>query len=162
VIDLYRIGNGYDVHRLVKDRKLVLGGVDIPFELGLMGHSDADVLIHAIIDAILGAMGARDIGNLFPDTSAEYKDISSMKLLKSVSELMEKKCYAIVNIDSVVVAQAPKLSPYIEKIEKNISECLNIDNELVNVKAKTEEHLGFTGKQEGIKAYAVLLLQKKS
>jgi len=157
---LYRIGNGYDVHKLVSDRKLIIGGVEIDFEKGLLGHSDADVLIHAIIDGLLGAMGERDIGTFFPDTSEKYKDISSMSLLRSVAEIMHKNQYQVVNIDSIVVAQAPNLSKYIESMKKNIANCLSIQEKIVSIKAKTEEKLGFTGKQEGIKAYAVLLLQK--
>lgn len=157
----FRIGQGYDVHRLVEDRKLILGGVDIPFEKGLLGHSDADVLTHAIIDALIGAAGLGDIGQHFPDTSAEYKNISSLKLLGMVKQLLNKNGWEIVNIDSTIVAQAPKLSPYRDEITNNIAATLNIPSTDVNVKAKTEEGLGFTGTGEGIAAQAVCLLHHK-
>ena len=157
----FRIGHGYDVHKLLKDRKLVLGGVEIPHTYGLLGHSDADVLIHAVMDAIIGALGLGDIGKHFPDTSAEYKDISSMTLLSRVYKLMDEYGMAIVNIDATVIAQKPKLAAYIERMRENISFALNCSIETVNVKATTEEHLGFTGREEGISAHAVVLLEKK-
>lgn len=153
-----RVGIGYDVHKLVKDRDLVLGGVKIPYELGLLGHSDADVLIHAIMDALLGASKLGDIGRHFPDTDDRYKGISSLKLLEEVSRLLMEKGYVVGNIDSVVIAQKPKLSGYINKMEENIATALNTERENVNVKATTEEGLGFTGKGEGIAANAVCML----
>ncbi len=157
----FRIGHGYDVHKLVSERRLVLGGVEIPHTCGLLGHSDADVLIHAVMDAIIGALGLGDIGKHFPDTSAEYKDISSMTLLSRVYKLMCECGVAIVNIDATVIAQRPKLSPYIDRIRENIAFALNCPIETVNVKATTEEHLGFTGREEGISAHAVVLIEKK-
>lgn len=153
-----RTGFGYDVHKLVENRKLILGGVEIPHSLGLSGHSDADVLIHAIIDAILGAAALGDIGQHFPDTDANFKDIDSTKLLAKVVELIQAEGWQIVNIDSTVVAQKPKLSPHISKIKQRLSEVLQIDFEKINVKAKTEEGLGFTGIEQGIKSYAVATL----
>ncbi len=155
-----RIGNGYDVHRLTEGRKLILGGVEIPYEKGLLGHSDADVLVHAVMDAILGALSKGDIGKLFPDSSAEFKDISSILLLKKVNEVLKKENYAIINIDSIVVAQAPKLAPYINLMRKNIADALETDVENVSVKATTTEKLGFEGRGEGISSYAVCLLEK--
>lgn len=155
-----RIGNGYDVHKLTEGRKLILGGVDIPYEKGLLGHSDADVLIHAIMDALLGALALGDIGKLFPDTSADFKDISSILLLKKVNEVLKKENYAIINIDSIVAAQAPKLAPYINMMRENIAQALDIPVENVSVKATTTEHLGFEGRGEGISSYAVCLLEK--
>lgn len=157
----YRIGQGYDVHRLVEGRKLILGGVDIPFSKGLLGHSDADVLIHAIMDAILGAVGQGDIGKHFPDTSDEYRGISSLELLRKVADIVDKSGAEIVNIDSTIVLQSPKISPYIEKMQKNISGALKVSEKCVNIKATTEEHLGFTGRGEGAKAEAIALLRKK-
>ena len=156
----YRIGHGYDVHRLVDNRELILGGVKIPYEKGLLGHSDADVLLHAVCDALLGAASLRDIGYHFPDKDPEYEGISSLILLKKTYELISSKGYGISNIDVTVIAQAPKLSPYIEQMRANIAECLSIDIDCVNVKATTEEHLGFTGNGEGISSHAVCLLQK--
>ena len=153
-----RIGHGYDVHKLVEGRKLIIGGVDIPFHLGLLGHSDADVLLHAVSDALLGAAALGDIGKHFPDTDENYKDADSMKLLKEVGGLIEEKTYIIENIDATLVAQEPKLAPYIEKMRQNIADCLSLDISQVNVKATTEERLGFTGESKGIKAYAVCLL----
>ena len=153
-----RVGFGYDVHRLVPDRKLILGGVDIPYEKGLLGHSDADVLVHAIMDALLGAAALGDIGKLFPDSSAKYKDIDSMILLKSTLDVLTEKGYKIVNIDSTVVAQAPKLAGYIDTMRQNIADTLGINKEDVSVKATTEEKLGFTGDGSGISAYAVCLI----
>ena len=160
IINYYRTGFGYDVHKLVENRKLILGGVEIPHNLGLAGHSDADVLIHAIIDAILGAAALGDIGQHFPDTDPNFKDIDSTKLLKKVCELIQKNNFVIENIDSTIVAQKPKLSPYISKIRQKLSEVLQIDFEKINVKAKTEEGLGFTGSELGIKSYAVANLKK--
>lgn len=156
-----RIGHGYDVHRLVKDRRLVLGGVEIPHTLGLLGHSDADVLIHAVMDAIIGALGLGDIGRFFPDTDDEFKDISSMTLISRVYKLMTEQGAYIVNIDATVIAQKPKLAEYIEGMRRNISFALNCSSEAVNIKATTEERLGFTGSEEGISAHAVVLLEKK-
>ena len=155
-----RIGNGYDVHKLVENRKLILGGVEIPYEKGLLGHSDADVLVHAIMDAILGALAKGDIGKLFPDTSAEFKDISSIFLLKKVNEVLKEENYAIINIDSIIVAQAPKLAPYIDEMRKNIAAALETEVENISVKATTTEKLGFEGRGEGISSYAVCLMDK--
>ena len=153
-----RIGMGYDVHRLVEGRKLVLGGVEIPHTLGLLGHSDADVLVHAIMDALLGAAALGDIGRHFPDTDSRYKGISSMKLLEHVRDLLEENGYVVENIDATVIAQKPKLRPYIEQMEENIAETLGIAKDQINIKATTEEGLGFTGTQQGISAQAVCLL----
>ncbi|MBR4257356.1 MAG: 2-C-methyl-D-erythritol 2,4-cyclodiphosphate synthase, partial [Clostridia bacterium] len=150
----------YDVHRLVEGRKLILGGVLIPYKTGLLGHSDADVLLHAVCDALLGAASMRDIGYHFPDKDPAYEGISSLILLKKTSELIASKGYNVSNIDVTVIAQAPKLSPYIEQMAANIAECLQIDKDQVNVKATTEEHMGFTGTGEGIAAHAVCILQK--
>lgn len=155
-----RIGNGYDVHKLAENRRLVLGGVEIPHEKGLLGHSDADVLVHAIMDALLGACALGDIGKLFPDTDDEYKDISSLLLLKKVGEVLKSEKYTIINIDSIVAAQSPKLSPYINIMRENISAALGIPAENVGVKATTTERLGFEGRGEGISAYAVCLVKK--
>lgn len=157
----YRIGQGYDAHRLVEGRKLILGGVDIPFEKGLLGHSDADVLVHAIIDAILGAISAGDIGRMFPDTSDEYKDISSLRLLSVVSVLLNENGYEIVNVDSTVVIQAPKISSHIEKMQQNIADALLVDRKCISIKATTEERMGFTGSGEGANAMAIALVRKK-
>ncbi|MBQ9781202.1 MAG: 2-C-methyl-D-erythritol 2,4-cyclodiphosphate synthase [Clostridia bacterium] len=153
-----RIGHGYDVHRLVEGRKLILGGVDIPYERGLLGHSDADVLVHAVMDALLGAMGAPDIGQLFPDKDPAYKGADSMVLLSRVAELMKEKDYTLGNLDATILAQAPKLSPHIPAMKENIARVLGVSVEQVNVKATTEEHLGFTGSGEGMAAHAVCLL----
>lgn len=153
-----RIGHGYDAHRLTENRKLILGGVDIPYEKGLLGHSDADVLLHAISDALLGAAALGDIGKHFPDTDQKYKGADSLLLLKEVCRLLSEKGYKIENIDSTVIAQAPKLKPYIEQMRKNIAEVCNITIDQVNVKATTEEKLGFTGSGEGISAHAVCLI----
>ncbi len=157
-----RIGHGYDVHRLVEGRKLILGGVEVPHTLGLLGHSDADVLLHAIMDAILGALGEGDIGRHFPDTSGEFKDISSMNLLIRVKDIMDKHSASIVNIDSTIVLQKPKVALYIEKMRDNISFALNTDISKINVKATTEEKLGFTGREEGVSAHSVVLLEIKN
>ena len=150
---------GYDVHKLVEGRDLIIGGVTIPHHLGLLGHSDADVLLHAIMDALLGAAALGDIGKHFPDTDPAYKGISSMKLLAHVGGLLEKECYVIENIDATVIAQRPKLAPYIDAMRKEIAERLQIDVSRVSVKATTEEHLGFTGSGDGIAAHAVCLLE---
>ena len=155
-----RVGIGYDVHKLSENIRLIIGGVHIPYDKGLLGHSDADVLVHAIMDSIIGACKKGDIGKLFPDNDPEFKNISSMELLKRVYRLISKDGYRIINIDSVIVAQKPKMASYIESMEKNISECLNISNEDVSVKATTEEELGFTGREEGISAKAVCLVEK--
>ena len=155
-----RIGHGYDVHRLTENRRLILGGVLIPHDKGLLGHSDADVLIHSVMDSILGALALGDIGKFFPDTSDEYKGIDSMKLLSSVYEMMSKRGYKISNIDATVIAQKPKLAPYIDKMRENIASVLHCDINRVNVKATTEERLGFTGSEEGISAHAVVLLEE--
>ena len=153
-----RIGTGYDVHRLTENRKLILGGVDIPYEKGLLGHSDADVLIHAIMDAILGAAALGDIGKHFPDSDERYKDISSIVLLKEVSKLITQAGFRIENIDSTIIAQKPKLASFIPEMKKNIAQALGLDDSRVNVKATTEEGLGFTGEGLGIAAQAVCLL----
>ena len=149
---------GYDVHRLVQDRKLIMGGVEIPYEKGLLGHSDADVLLHAIMDALLGAAALGDIGKHFPDTDPVYKGISSIKLLTHVGELPEENRFLIENIDATIIAQAPKMRPHIEQMRANIADALRIETEQVNVKATTEEGLGFTGAGEGISAQAICLL----
>ena len=153
-----RIGTGYDVHRLTEDRRLVLGGVTIPYEKGLLGHSDADVLVHAIMDSLLGAAALGDIGKHFPDSDPQYKGISSMKLLEHVRVLLEQNGYLVGNIDATVVAQAPKLASYLPQMVENIAKTLGIDSSQVSVKATTEERLGFTGSGEGIAAQAVCLL----
>ena len=154
-----RVGIGYDVHRLAEDRKFILGGVEIPYEKGLLGHSDADVLVHAIMDAILGAAALGDIGKHFPDTDERYKGISSIELLKHVGALIEENCYVIGNIDATVIAQRPKLAPYREQMTKNIADALGIDISQVSIKATTEEGLGFTGSGEGISSQAIVLLE---
>ena len=153
-----RIGMGYDVHRLTEGRALVIGGVEIPYEKGLLGHSDADVLIHAVMDALLGAAALGDIGKHFPDTDEKYKGISSMKLLAHVRDLIEQEGYLIENIDATIIAQKPKLRPYIEEMEIHIADVLKLEKNQVNVKATTEEGLGFTGCEEGISAQAVCAL----
>ena len=155
-----RIGHGYDVHRLVEGRDLILGGVKIPFEKGLDGHSDADVLLHAISDALLGAAALGDIGKHFPDTDPAYKDADSAKLLAAVGEKIAQKGYRVGNIDVTMIAQKPKLRPYIAQMEQNIAAALGIEVERVNVKATTEEHLGFTGDGSGMACYAVCLLEQ--
>ena len=154
-----RIGHGYDVHKLSKGRKLILGGVEVPYNAGLLGHSDADVLVHAIMDALLGAAGLGDIGKHFPDTDPKYKNISSLKLLEHVCRLLKEKNYEIENIDATIIAQSPKLSSYIDKMKSNISSVCSIDLEQINIKATTEEGLGFTGENRGISAHAVGLLK---
>lgn len=154
-----RIGTGYDVHKLTENRKLILGGVEIPYEKGLLGHSDADVLIHAIMDSLLGAAAMGDIGKIFPDSDDRFKGISSLKLLREVSLLLKNNNYSIINVDSTVIAQKPKLSGYIYDMRRNISDCLGIDIDRVSVKATTEEGLGFTGAGLGIAATAVCLIE---
>ena len=154
-----RVGMGYDVHKLVEDRKLILGGVEVPYEKGLLGHSDADVLLHAIMDALLGAAALGDIGRHFPDNDDRYKGISSIELLKHVKKLIEDKLYVIENIDATVIAQRPKLASFIPEMVKNIAEALEIEEDRVNVKATTEEGLGFTGDGSGISAQAVCLVE---
>lgn len=156
-----RVGFGYDVHQLVKDRDLILGGVTIPYELGLLGYSDADVLVHAIMDALLGAAGLGDIGKHFPDTDPAYKGADSMKLLLEVKKLLSDKGYRIGNIDATIVAQRPKLANYIPAMEKHCAAVLDLDTDAVNIKATTTEHLGFEGRGEGISAYAVCLIEEK-
>ena len=156
-----RIGHGYDVHRLVSGRDLILGGEKIPHSQGLDGHSDADVLVHAIMDAILGAMALGDIGRHFPDSSDEFKGISSIILLERVRDIMKSNGYSFINLDSTLIMQAPKVAPFIEEMRQNISRALKVDVSLVNVKATTEEHLGFTGRREGVSSHAVVLLQKE-
>ena len=155
-----RIGNGYDVHKLVENRDLIIGGVKIQYEKGLLGHSDADVLIHSIMDSLLGALAIGDIGQHFPDSDISYKNISSLKLLKLVYDLILKKGYCIINIDSTIIAQNPKMSPHILEMRKNISQALKISIEDINIKATTEEGLGFTGQGFGIASSAVCLLKK--
>lgn len=154
-----RIGMGYDVHRLVADRKLIIGGVDIPYEKGLLGHSDADVLLHAIMDSILGAAGLGDIGKHFPDTDEKYKGISSIKLLEYVADMIADNHYVIENIDATIIAQKPKMRPYIDTMNENIAKALGIDVSQINVKATTEEGLGFTGNGEGISSQSICMLR---
>ena len=156
----FRIGHGYDVHRLVSGRKLILGGVEIPFEKGLDGHSDADVLIHAICDALLGAAALGDIGTHFPDTDNRFLDADSKILLKETVNMLSGNSYRIANVDSTVIAQRPKLLPYIDDMAKIIADICEIDKDCINIKATTEEHLGFTGNGEGISAHAVALIYK--
>lgn len=155
-----RIGFGYDVHKFSKDRKLIIGGVEIPFELGLLGHSDADVLVHAIMDGMLGALALGDIGKHFPDTDELYKGISSIKLLSYVNSLIKEKGYKIGNIDSIIVCEKPKMAPFIDSMRDILSDVLETDKDNISVKATTEEKMGFTGRIEGIKAYSVCLLIK--
>ena len=153
-----RVGMGYDVHKLVENRKLILGGVEIPYEYGLLGHSDADVLVHAIMDALLGAAALRDIGRHFPDNDPAYEGADSIELLKKVGEMLEERMYLIENIDATVIAQKTKLLPYIDTMVKNVAEALHLEEDQVNIKATTEEGLGFTGKKEGISAQAICAL----
>ena len=157
-----RIGHGYDVHRLVPDRELVLGGVHIPYELGLLGHSDADVLLHAVMDALLGAAGLRDIGYHFPDTDPRYKGADSMELLRRVGEMLRQAGFRVGNIDVTMIAQKPKLKDYIPQMMENIAGALETDVSRVNVKATTEEHLGFTGTGEGMSCHAVCILTEET
>jgi len=156
-----RIGFGYDVHALVEDRKLILGGVEIPHEKGLLGHSDADVLLHAIMDALLGAAALGDIGKHFPDNDRSFKDIDSLILLSKTKSILEENGFSINNIDSTIVAQAPKVAPYIEKMRSNIANTLKMDMSRVSVKATTTEHLGFEGRKEGISAYSAVTVTEK-
>ena len=158
---MFRIGQGYDVHRYAKDRDLILGGIKIPFELGLSGHSDADVLTHAVMDALVGALALGDIGKFFPDTDPKYKNADSILLLREILDVVSAKGYKIVNIDATVVAQKPKLRDYIDKIRENLAQEIHTDIENISVKATTEENLGFTGSMEGMKSYCVVLLSKK-
>ena len=155
-----RVGMGYDVHRLTAGRKLILGGVEIPYGKGLLGHSDADVLVHAVMDALLGAAALGDIGKHFPDTDPEYEGISSIRLLEHVGRLLDEKGYVIENIDATIIAQRPKMRPYIDQMRENIAEALKIETDQVNVKATTEEGLGFTGSGEGISSQAVCALER--
>ena len=156
-----RVGMGYDVHKLTEGRDLILGGVKIPWEKGLLGHSDADVLIHAVMDALLGASALGDIGKHFPDTDPAYKGISSLKLLEYVMDLIEKNGFSVGNVDAVIIAQKPKMAPHIPQMRKNLAEAMRIPEARVNVKATTEEGLGFTGRGEGIASQAVCLLEEK-
>lgn len=158
---MFRIGQGFDVHQLVEGRPLIIGGVRIPYEKGLLGHSDADVLLHAVADACLGAIGAGDIGKHFPDTDERYKDADSALLLKQVWELVKQQGYELVNLDCTIIAQKPKMAPHIEQMKENIAKLLEGEPSQVNVKATTTEKLGFTGRGEGIAAQAVVLLQKQ-
>lgn len=157
---MFRIGHGYDVHKLVPDRKLILGGIEIPYEKGLLGHSDADVLVHAIMDSMLGALALGDIGKLFPDNDPQYSGADSLKLLERVCSLIFKHGYIVGNIDSTILCQAPKLAPHIMKIRENIAVACKCDIDRISVKATTEEGLGFTGQKEGIAAHAVCILVK--
>lgn len=154
-----RIGHGYDVHRLTEGRKLMLGGVEVPYDRGLLGHSDADVLLHAVMDALLGAAALPDIGRQFPDSDPQYAGADSRALLRTVASMLQKEGWRVVNLDATVVAQAPKLAPYIPEMRRRIAEDLAVPAERINVKATTEEHLGFTGSGEGIAAHAVCLLE---
>lgn len=157
-----RIGMGYDVHRLTEDRKLILGGVEIPWEKGLLGHSDADVLIHAVMDAVLGAAALGDIGKHFPDTDPAYKGISSLKLLEHVAGLLAENGFSVGNIDATIIAQRPKMAPHIPAMRRNMAKALGIEQSRLNIKATTEEGLGFTGRGEGIASQAVCLLEEKA
>ncbi len=156
-----RIGHGYDVHKLVEGRKLILGGVDIPYEKGLLGHSDADVLLHAISDSLLGAAAMGDIGKLFPDNDPQYKGADSLLLLREVYNRVQEKGYRLINLDATVLAQRPKLRPYIDTMRENIASALGVDTDCVSVKATTEEGLGFTGEGKGIAAHCVCLIERK-
>lgn len=157
---MLRIGHGYDVHAFAENRKCIIGGVEIPYEKGLLGHSDADVLLHAISDSLLGAAALGDIGKHFPDTDPQYKGADSIVLLKNVVNLIHSKGYRVNNIDATVIAQAPKMAPYIQQMRQNIADALCVEVDLVNVKATTEEKLGFTGRKEGISAHCVCLIEK--
>lgn len=156
----FRVGTGFDVHKLVEERKLILGGVDIPYERGLLGHSDADVLLHALMDALLGAAALGDIGRHFPDSDDKYKGISSMKLLEEVKKLLDAEGYKISNVDVTVIAQKPKISPYIKEMQANVADVLDIETNRVNIKGTTTEKLGFTGRGEGIACEAVACIYK--
>lgn len=158
---MFRIGQGYDVHKLVEDRKLILGGVDIPHEMGLLGHSDADVLVHAIMDSMLGALALGDIGHFFPDTDQKFKDTDSLELMREICRIIDEKGYTIGNIDATVIAQSPKLAPYIYSMRENIARTCGCDVSQVSIKATTEEKLGFTGQKLGISAHAVTLMIRK-
>ena len=157
---MLRIGHGYDVHAFADNRRCIIGGVDIPYEKGLLGHSDADVLLHAISDSLLGAAALGDIGKHFPDTDPAFKGADSLILLKDVVDLIHSKGYRVNNIDATIIAQAPKMAPHIEKMRQNIADALRVDIDCVNVKATTEEKLGFTGRKEGISAHCVCLIEK--
>ena len=157
---MFRVGHGYDVHRLVSERKLILGGVEVPYELGLLGHSDADVLTHAVMDALLGAAALGDIGKHFPDTDPAYKGADSLKLLDRVMELLAERGWRVGNVDATIVAQRPKLAAFLPQMKENLAERMGVDPEQVNVKATTEEKLGFTGAGEGMAVHAVALLEK--
>ena len=159
--DMFRIGHGYDVHRLTQGRELILGGVNIPHDTGLDGHSDADVLVHAVMDALLGAAALGDIGGLFPDTDPAYKGADSMKLLEQVVAVLKDKGYSVGNIDATLIAQKPKLKPYIPQIRENLAAVCGVDVDFINVKATTEEKLGFTGNLEGMSAHAVCIITKE-
>lgn len=154
-----RVGIGYDVHRLAEGRDLILGGVDIPYERGLLGHSDADVLVHAVMDALLGAAALGDIGRHFPDTDQEYKGISSVRLLEHVSHLLAQKGYTVGNVDATIIAQSPKMAPYIQEMRENVAKALGVSPDQISIKATTEEGLGFTGSGEGIASQAVACLE---
>ena len=158
---MLRIGHGYDVHKLVENRKLIIGGVEIPYEKGLLGHSDADVLLHAVSDALMGAAALGDIGCIFPDTDPEFKDADSLFLLREVVSLLSSKGFSIVNIDATLIAQSPKMRPYIEAMRNNIADACGVSADFISVKATTEEGLGFTGSGEGISAHAVCLVEYK-
>ena len=157
---MIRVGHGYDVHRLVSGRKLILGGVEIPWEMGLLGHSDADVLVHAVMDALLGAAGLWDIGHAFPDNDPAYAGIDSMLLLAEVRDMLTEKGYTVGNVDATILAQRPKLAPHIPQMRRNIAQVLEVEEDCINVKATTEEGLGFTGSGEGMAAHAVALLER--
>ena len=157
----FRVGTGYDVHRLAAERDLIIGGVRIPFEKGLLGHLDADVLVHAVMDALLGAACLGDIGRHFPDSDDQYKGISSILLLEKVTDLISRKGYQIGNVDATIIAQKPKMAPYLSAMQRNMAEAMNIDMDQLNIKATTEEKLGFTGREEGISAQAVCLLVRR-
>jgi len=159
---MFRIGQGFDVHAFAENRPLIIGGIEIPYELGLLGHSDADVLLHTISDALLGAIGEGDIGKHFPDTDPAFKDADSAKLLIHVYQLVKDKGYEVVNADCTIIAQAPKMAPYIQSMRSRIAELLETSSDCINVKATTTEKLGFTGRKEGIASQAVVLLQKKA
>lgn len=158
---MFRIGHGYDVHRLTEGRPLIIGGVNIPHEAGLLGHSDADVLVHAIMDSMLGALALGDIGKHFPDADERYKGADSIELLRQVAKIIGTNGYSVANIDSTILAQAPKMAPHIEQMRKNVADAIGIDVSRVSVKATTEEKLGFTGEKKGIAAHAVCLLTRK-
>jgi len=159
---MFRVGQGFDVHAFAENRPLIIGGIEIPYELGLLGHSDADVLLHTISDALLGAIGEADIGRHFPDTDPAFKDADSAKLLEHVYQLVKDKGYELVNADCTIIAQAPKMAPYIQSMRNRIAELLETSPDRINVKATTTEKLGFTGRKEGIASQAVVLLQKKA